>query len=95
MKLLLKKDREIVTEGLRLAVIHLQENPCDSSPLRKVQAALKVMIEPSPSDQRVDALVEALRSLLNNVIDPQGALLRPPISIVNNAREVLDRVAGG
>jgi len=81
-----------IRDALRLAVIQCEEYPSDSSPLRKVREAFKLVAEGSEGrPDRVGELEQTLRIVLAAIYDKQdGSVLRPPMMVVEQVRLVLN-----
>lgn len=91
MPYLSDKEFDQLRDALRLAVIHCEEHPTDSSPVRQVREAFKLVAEGSANQpDRVGVLEQTLTTVLGAIYDQStGALLRPSMEIVDQVKLVL------
>ena len=82
-------ESEQVAEALRLSLIYMQEHPSDTSPVKHVRTALKLLSELGSvkSDNEENNI---LQLVLNAVYDESdGSVLRPDLATVDRIKNYL------
>ena len=82
-------EREQVLEALRLSLIYMQEHPSDTSPVKHVRNALKLLTEIGSIKSDCEEN-NTLQMVLNAIYDESdGSVLRPNPVIVERIKKYL------